>query len=176
MTRERLSIPCVSCWPPLHLPWTAAHRGFITDCAGPSQGSISIHHKLPRQPGCFTFGCCTGALLMLGWLFSWMECPHGPGSRWRQFHGQSLAGQEPCLGSLLLPRMTSLQTGVASSSSDFLGASCPGQMQRWHRRRNTKHTLSVSFLKAHFSYNAFSRADNYICHPNSFILFMSLQK
>lgn len=119
MAGERLSIPCVSCWPPLHLPRAEAHRGLTTGCAGPAQAFISIHHRLPSQTLCFTFGCCTGASLMLGWLFSSMECPHGPCSRWRQFHGLSLAGQEPCLGSLLLPRTISLQTGVVSSYSDF---------------------------------------------------------
>lgn len=58
----------------------------------------------------------------------------------------------------------------------ILGHSFPWPNSAWHSKRNTKCTLSVSFLKAHFACNAFSRADNYICHLNSFILFMSLKK
>lgn len=101
--------------PPSALNWSTQgfHHGLCR-----SRPGIPLP-RLPNQALCFTFGRCTGASLTLGCFSSYMECPHRPGSRWRQFHGLSLVGQEPCLGSLLLPRMTSLQTGVVSSCSDF---------------------------------------------------------
>lgn len=58
----------------------------------------------------------------------------------------------------------------------FLGCSLPQPNSAQHSKRNTKSRLSISFLKAHFSCNAFRRAENYICHLNSFILLMSLKR
>lgn len=84
---------------------------------------VQVRHPSPSITGSQASSCASLLAAALEHCWCWAGCflDGTSAQTWQQMEAVSwsVIGQEPCLGSLLLPRTTSLQTGVVSSCPDF---------------------------------------------------------